>query len=80
MTPGEEVLRHKLASAIIRSGYDESDENGEIDLTEWYECYDNPNCSIRNGTGPCPCAGVPYLSDAVWEQIKLVLTEYGIIS
>jgi hypothetical protein len=77
MTPDEEeIIRHKIASAILRSGYDEFDGESEIDLTEWHECYDNMNCAVRNDTGPCPCSGVPYLSTEVWEYIKPVLLEY----
>lgn len=64
-----ELLRVAIGAAIVQSGYmDQDPETGTIDLLQWHPCSGagEPNCQGDKCRG---CSGVPYLSDAVAEQL-----------
>lgn len=70
LTPAEEIVRCRIATALIRFGV----ENEGDDLFEWHPCTDNPNClAAQNPAAPCACSGRPYLSDAAWASIRETL-------
>lgn len=73
----EEQIRTALATAIVQSGYDETDETDTaVDLYEWHHCFDTPACGGNKAPPqPCPCSGVPYLSEAVWAKVGPVIRE-----
>lgn len=64
----EEQLRYELGFALI--GFDDEDDGRE--LFEWHQCFMQPNCRDNVGQ-PCPCSGVPYLSDEAWKNIKPII-------
>ncbi len=71
----EEEIRAALATAIVQSGYDDTDESEDaVMLFEWHHCFDTPACGgLRTPPSPCPCSGVPYLSEAVWAKVGPVI-------
>lgn len=63
----EKNLRIAIGTALIQSGYlDQDPIYGTINALQWHPC---PECPGK-GERPCACAGVPYLSDEVWEKIN----------
>lgn len=65
-----EKLRIELATALIRCGAGE-DEGA---LFEWHPCVDTPACrAAADPKAPCPCSGVPYLSDKAWAELAPIV-------
>lgn len=58
-----EHLRTAIGIGLIHSGWADQDDDGEIDVFQWHHCFDQQACT---GPGCRGCAGVPYLSDAIW--------------
>ncbi len=71
----DEELRAAIATAIVQSGYDDTDESDDaVMLFEWHHCFDQPNCGAgQTPPSPCPCSGVPYLSERVWAHVGPVV-------
>jgi hypothetical protein len=67
--PTVEKLRIEIAKALVRVGADESDA-----IFEWHACVHQPACpAAAELPAPCPCAGVPYLSDEAWAELAPII-------
>lgn len=59
----EEQLRIAIGAALIQSGWFDDPEPDEDELLEFHGCTDS--------CGRCPCSGVPYLSQRIWDKIDM---------
>jgi hypothetical protein len=63
-----EELRIEIAKALVRAGDDPAD------LYEWHPCVDTPSCrAAADPKSPCACSGIPYLSDAAWNELAPII-------
>lgn len=70
-----ERLRIALGTALLPF----ADPDDGPALLQWHPCVGTPACrAAADPPGPCPCSGIPYLSDEAWAALRGALAEHGV--